>query len=240
MHKNIGHHLIDIEMHQRFNPPDHPLVVFSMSLLSSLFIILPIFYPVPELWRSQSAYTRFALGSVGILAGPWCLILVLLMLIDHLAHRPTYPSEKVIYRSGYYVYKYFCLGGLTLGIALSGLLAIHRFFQMSLFTLLYGLLLCFQGGYVLLNFKYELRKLYKAYHQINQGGNISLSFLGMLAFSIAMTANNLTNVLNRPITAFLVCVMHVWAAWYFLRLAILNFGRAAIHAGIGQQTTLRR
>ncbi len=239
MNNITEHQLIDVEMHHRFNPPDHPLVVLSMSLLTGLFIILPIFYPIPELWRSRSTYIRFALGGIGILAGLWCLILVLLMLIDRFAHRPTYPSEKVMYRSGYYVYKYFSLGTLTLGIATSGLLAIHWFFQSLPLTLLYGFLLCFQGSYVLLRFKRELRTLYSAYQQINQGKNINLSFLGMLAFSIVMIADNLTNVLDRPIAVFFVCIMHVWAAWYFLRLAILNFGRAGIHAGIGQQITLR-
>ena len=97
----------------------------------------------------------------------------------------------------------------------------------------------FSGGYVLLRFKRELRTLYNVYQQINQGKGINLSFLGMLAFSIVMIADNLTNVLDQPIAVFLVCIMHIWAAWYFLRLAILNFGRAGIHAGIGQQITLR-
>ena len=239
MNHSSERRLIDVEMRQRFNPPDRLLSPLSVAFLTGLFLFLPVLYPTPDLWHSRVTCIRFALGGVGILAGLWCLILVLLMLIDRLAHRPTYPSEKAIYRSGYYVYKYFSLGSLTLGIALSGVLAIHWFFQTPLLTLLYGFLLCFQGGYVLLRFKRELRTLYSAYQQINEGRNVNLSFLGMLAFSIVMVADNLTNVLDRPIAVFIMCIVHVWAAWYFLRLAILNFGRAGIHAGISQQITLR-
>lgn len=231
--------LIDVEMRQRFNPSDRLLSPLSVAFLAGLFLFLPVLYPTPDLWHSRVIYIRFALGGVGILAGLWCLILVLLMLIDHFAHRPTYPSEKVIYRSGYYVYKYFSLGSLTLGISLSGLFAIHWFFQSSLLTFLYGFLLCFQGCHTLLKFKRELLKLYNTYQQINQGKSISLSFIGMLAYSIVMITNNLTNSSDRPIAGFFMCIMHIWAAWYFLRLAVLNFVRAMLHAGVGQQINLQ-
>ena len=145
MNHSFERRLIDVEMRQRFNPPDQLLSPLSVAFLAGLFLFLPVLYPTPDLWHSRITYISFALGGVGILAGFWCLILVLLVLIDRFAHRPTYPSEKVRYRSGYYVYKYFSLGSLTLGVSLSGLLAIHWFFQVRLFTLLYGILLCFQG-----------------------------------------------------------------------------------------------
>lgn len=160
--------LFQLEMRYKFNPPDHPLAVLSIALLTGLFAILPVFYPNPEFWRSRMTYFRFALGSVGILTGFWFAVLAMLMLIDRVTHHATYPSEKVTYRAGYYVYKYFNLGCLALGVALSGVLTIHWFFQSPFFTFLYGLLLCFQGGYVLLRYRHELFSLYNAYRQINR------------------------------------------------------------------------
>lgn len=231
--------LLRAEMHRRFDPPDQLLSPLSLAFLAGLFLLLPAFYPDPDLLRSRIAYIQLALGVVVILAGIWSLGLISLKLLDRRRNHPTHPSPQAKYRWQYYACKYICMGGLTFGIAFSGVMAIHWYFKNPTFTLLYLLLLCFQGGYVLLRFKRELQKLYKTYQQISQGKSPNLSFIGMLAFSITILVDNSTRFLDRPIAILLICLLHVWTAWYFLRLTLLNFGRGAIHIRLGRKITSR-
>ena len=126
--------LANVEMRQRFNPPDRLSSPLSLAFLAGLFLLLPALYPTFDLWRSRIPYIRLALGGVAILAGLWVLLLIVFTFIDRLAHHPAFPSADVTYRASYYVYKYFCLGSLTFGVSFSGLLAIHWFFQKPFLT----------------------------------------------------------------------------------------------------------
>ncbi|MBN1877937.1 MAG: hypothetical protein JXA33_27195 [Anaerolineae bacterium] len=231
--------LFDLEMRYRFNPPDHPLVLLSLLLMAGSFILFPIIYPDQQLSQAEEPYVRLMLGSMGGLVGIWVIILALLMLIDRLAHRPTYPSEEVAYRPWYYTYKYFNWGCFMLGIALSGLVAVARFFQSPFLTLFYGFLLCFQGGYVLRGYKRELLILYGAYSQINLGRNSFLPYLGLFVISILRVISYFAGGLNQPLTTLFFSIVYIWGTWYFLRLAVLNFVRAGLHAGIGKNIVLR-
>jgi len=126
-----------------------------------------------------------------------------------------------------------------LGIALSGLVAVARFFQTPWLTFLYGFLLCFQGGSVLLRYKRELLILYGAYSQINLGRNSFLPYLGLFVISLLRVVSYFMGGLTQPLTILFFSIVYIWATWYLLRLAVLNFVRAGLHAGIGKNIVIR-
>lgn len=224
-------HLVREEIRTRHSPPDHPLVALSFACFAGAFSIMPAFFPDPEGWRSRIWYIKLVLGSIVTLMGIWAIVMFVLMAVDRIVKRPSFPSEQVMYRRWYYILKYLMIGSLVFCVSLSGIFSVYWFLKGNdIAAVFFFGLIVYRAISALFRFREELKELYGNYRRITRGANIWLPRLGMIIFSALVVVDKQTGILIS--STLLVFLLQVWMAWYLVKLSVLNIMRSALHLGL--------